>query len=79
MHDTYSDCLTRARVALTPAQRLLACEMSVYPTPISACDIPFNHLLAEWGDTAEALAQLDASVFVPTPCTPTPEAGVESR
>ena len=79
MDDTYSDCLTLARVALTPAQRLLACEMSAYPTPISACDAPFNHLMAEQVRTTKTLAQLDAAVFVPTPCTPTSEAGVESR
>ncbi|MFL4470394.1 hypothetical protein ACERZ8_11095 [Tateyamaria armeniaca] len=79
MKDTYTDCLTLARTELATAQRLLAAEISAYPTPISGCDAQFNHLLAERVRISDALAQLDASVFVPTPRTPSPEAGIESR
>ena len=79
MNDSYDDCLTVARAELTTARQLLAREISTYPTPISGCDAQFNHLLAERVRIAEALAQLDASVFVPTPRMPTPDAGIESR
>jgi len=79
MRDTYTDCLTIARAELATAQRLLACEIRAYPTPISGCDAQFNHLLAERVRISDALAQLDASVFVPTPRSPSPGAGVESR
>ena len=79
MNDSYTDCLTVARAELATARRLLAAEISAYPTPISGCDAQFNHLLAERVRIADALSQLDASVFVPTPRSPTPQAGVESR
>ena len=79
MKDTYTDCLTLARTELATAQRLLGAEISAYPTPISGCDAQFNHLLAERVRISDALAQLDASVFVPTPRMPSPEAGIESR
>lgn len=77
--DTYSDCLSVARAELAAARRLLDAEIRDYPTPISGCDAQFNHLLAERQRITEALAQLDASVFVPTPRTPMTTSGVESR
>lgn len=79
MTTTYADCLTVARAELMTAQRLLAREIRTYPTPISGCDAQFNHLLAERVRVSDALAQLDASIFVPTPRSPSPDAGVESR
>lgn len=79
MKDSYTDCLTIARAELATAQRLLAAEISAYPTPISGCDAQFNHLLAERVRIADALSQLDASVFVPTPRMPTPADRMESR
>ena len=79
MKDTYADCLTIARTELATAQRLLAAEISAYPTPISGCDAQFNHLLAERVRVSDALAQLDASVFVPTPRLPSPAERMESR
>lgn len=79
MTSTYADCLTVARAELITAQRMLAREIRSYPTPISGCDAQFNHLLADRARVSDALAQLDAVVFVPTPRTPTPNAGVESR
>ena len=79
MKETYTDCLTIARTELATAQRLLAAEISAYPTPISGCDAQFNHLLAERQRISGAMAQLEASVFVPTPRTPMPTSGVESR
>ena len=68
-----------AATALTALRVALDDEIRTYPTPISGCDAQFNHLLAERRRVRDALAALDANVFVPTPRTPTPEAGVESR
>ncbi|MEO1779500.1 MAG: hypothetical protein AAFU63_11990 [Pseudomonadota bacterium] len=79
MIETYSDCLTVARAELSAAHRLLSAEIRAYPTPISGCDAQFNHLLAERQRISGALAQLEASVFVPTLRTPMPSSGVESR
>lgn len=79
MEDTYADCITVARAELAAARRLLVQEIRSYPTPISGCDAQFNHLLADRQRVSEALTQLEASVFVPTPRTPTPDSGVESR
>lgn len=79
MHATYRESLSAARAELATARRLLAREISTYPTPISGCDAQFNHLLAERVRVSEALAQLDASVFVPTPRMLTPDARIESR
>jgi len=79
MNNSYADCLTVARAELITAQRLLGREIRSYPTPISGCDAQFNHLLAERARVSDALAQLEAPVFVPTPRTPTPDAGIESR
>lgn len=79
MKETYTDCLTIARTELATAQRLLAAEISAYPTPISGCDAQFNHLLAERTRIADALSQLNASVFVPTPRMPSPADRMESR
>ena len=79
MEDTYVDCITVARAELASAQRLLVQEIRSYPTPISGCDAQFNHLLAERQRVTEALGQLDASVFVPTPRMPTPDSRIESR
>lgn len=79
MEQTYKDCLTIAQAELLQAKRLLAREISTYPTPISGCDAQFNHLLAERTRVSDALAQLSAAVFVPTPRMPTPNSTVESR
>ena len=79
MKETYTDWLTIARTELATAQRLLAAEISAYPTPISGCDAQFNHLLAERTRIADALSQLNASVFVPTPRMPSPADRMESR
>ncbi len=79
MQDSYSDCMTVARAELSTALRLLVSEIRAYPTPISGCDAQFNHLLEERQRVTSALAQLDASVFVPTPRMPTPQSRIESR
>jgi len=77
MNDSYTDCLTVARAELATARRLLAAEISAYP--ILGCDAQFNHLLAERVRITDALSQLDASVFVPTPRMPIPADRMESR
>ncbi|WP_299652077.1 hypothetical protein [uncultured Tateyamaria sp.] len=79
MIDTYQNCIIAARAELAMARQLLQDEISSYPSPIAGCDAQFNHLLAERQKVLTAIRSLDEFVFVPTPRTPTPQAGVESR
>lgn len=79
MTDSYIDCVSVARAELLRARALLQAEITGYPTPIAGCDAAFNHLLAERTRVSNALAALDRDVFVPTPRSPHPGAGVESR
>ncbi|WP_299613252.1 hypothetical protein [uncultured Tateyamaria sp.] len=79
MIDTYQNCIIAARAELAMARQLLQDEISSYPSPIAGCDAQFNHLLAERQKVLTAIRSLDEFVFVPTPRTPTPHAGVESR
>mmetsp|Transcript_13337 Transcript_13337/g.21136 ORF Transcript_13337/g.21136 Transcript_13337/m.21136 type:complete len:80 (+) Transcript_13337:1523-1762(+) len=75
----FEDCILAARAELDLAKKILNTEISAYPTPIAGCDVQFNHLLAERQKVQTALDNLTAFVFVPTPRSPTPTAGVESR
>lgn len=75
----YDDARRRLDTALSSAQAALADEIAAYPTPISGCDAQFNHLLAERRRLADARTALGAPVFVPTPRSPAPQAGIESR
>jgi len=75
----YHSALNHARSELESARQLLQIEISGYPAPISGCDAQFNHLLAERSRIAGALASLNEQVFIPTPRSPSPTAGVESR
>ena len=77
--EPYDHLRTEAVTALRAAHAALAAEIATYPTPISGCDAQFNHLLAERRRLSDALAALDAPVFIATPRTPHPHAGVESR
>lgn len=79
MADTFEDCVLAARAELAVARQLLQDEISAYPSPIAGCDAQFNHLLAERQKVLAAIRSLDEFVFVPTPRSPTPQAGVESR
>ena len=79
MTDPYEECILLARNELSAAKQYLDAEISGYPTPIAGCDVQFNHLLAERQKVRAALQSLSGSVFVPTPRSPTPTAGVESR
>ncbi|MEL6467842.1 MAG: hypothetical protein AAFQ58_23005 [Pseudomonadota bacterium] len=79
MADTFEDCVLAARAELAMARQLLQDEISSYPGPIAGCDAQFNHLLAERQKVLSAIRSLDDFVFVPTPRSPTPQAGVESR
>ena len=79
MADTFEDCVLAARAELAMARQLLKDEICTYPGPIAGCDAQFNHLLAERQKVLAAIRSLDAFVFVPTPRSPTPQAGVESR
>jgi chorismate mutase len=71
--------LAHARKALDTARACLAAEIAAYPTPISGCDAQFNHLLSQRSQISRAIAALEHDVFIPTPRTPAPFAGVESR
>lgn len=79
MQTTYKDLLMDAKLRLQQARAALHDEITGYPTPISGCDAQFNHLLEERHRIAQAISQLDQPVFIPTPRTPAPHAGVESR
>ena len=79
MADDFQDCILAAQSELMLAKHLLNDEISRYPTPIAGCDVQFNHLLSERQKVLGALQSLGASVFVPTPRSPTELEGVESR
>ena len=79
MPETFEGCILAARAELKVARQILQTEISAYPAPIAGCDAQFNHLLAERQKVLDALTSLEETVFVPTPRSPTPEAGVESR
>lgn len=79
MDRDYRDLKQDAETALCAARAALELEISAYPTPISGCDAQFNHLLVDRRRLGEALTALGAEVFVATPRTPTPNAGIESR
>lgn len=79
MSDDYTALRTEAQAALRAARRALAAELRSYPGPIAGCDAQYTHLLAERSRLQSALAALEAEVFVPTPRTLHPDAGIESR
>lgn len=60
---TTDECLELARAELNAARRMLATEISTYPTPIALCDCQFNYLLGKRQKIASALAVLDAETF----------------
>ncbi len=76
---TYEACLQRAAAELEMAHQLIQDEIVSYPTPISGCDAQFNHLLGLRRSINDALRDLQAPAFIPTPRMPTPDARVESR
>lgn len=79
MTASYQSLCDEARVALTSAKLRLTEEIAAYPTPVSGCDAQYNHLLAERKRIANALVALANEVFIPTPRSPDPWSGVESR
>ena len=79
MPEKFEECIVIARSELECARKSLNDDISNYPTPISGCDAQFNYLLAERERVRAALQTLDQTIFVPTPRSPIPSAGVESR
>ncbi|MEP2027576.1 MAG: hypothetical protein ABJI96_02565 [Paracoccaceae bacterium] len=79
MAETFEDCILAARSELAVARHLLHEEISNYPVPISGCDAQFNHMIGQRQKVLAAIQSLEEFVFVPTPRSPTPETGVESR
>lgn len=77
-HDT-SRLRSEAEAALRRLSAALDREIADYPTPISGCDAQFTHLLAERRRVGKARAALQSQVFIATPRTLRPGAGVESR
>lgn len=75
----YTTLRAEVQTALAAAREALQREIADYPGPISGCDAQFNHLLAERRRLHDALNALSEEVFVPTPRTPMPHSGVESR
>lgn len=79
MPTNFEECIVIARSELQIARQTLNHEISTYPTPISGCDAQFNYLLSERERVCTALQTLDLSIFVPTPRSPSPSTGIESR
>jgi len=79
MQDEFQQKIQAATTELIRAKSLLQSEISAYPTPISGCDAQYNHLIGERTRVLDALELLESSIFVATPRTPSPSAGVESR
>ncbi len=79
MKPDYDSLRAEAEQALVRARRALEAEIADYPTPISGCDAQFNHLLAERERLALAMRELRLPVFIPTPRSPSPASGIESR
>ena len=79
MKQDYEDCMLAAKAELSAARTQIQDQISRYPAPIAGCDAQFNHLLADRQRVLTALQALEEVVFVPTPRTPTPDAGIESR
>lgn len=79
MLNNYPECLTLARAELHEALRRISADIRTYPTPISGCDAVFNGMLDDRERMRRALDALTTPVFVPTPRTLTPSAGIESR
>ncbi len=79
MIDSSDIAVARALDALHAARSILAAEIGAYPGPISGCDAQFNHLLAQRAQVSRALEALENDVFVPTPRSPMPHNGIESR
>ncbi|MGR3291582.1 MAG: PrpF domain-containing protein [Paracoccaceae bacterium] len=78
MH-SYKTFLVSAQTNLEQARKVLAQEISDYPTPIAGCDAQFNHLLAKRSKIQNALHEISAEVFIPTPRTPDNGDRIESR
>ena len=79
MRTSFQDCILIARTELECARQSLQDDIRNYPTPISGCDAQFNYLLAERTKVQNALRELGAEVFVPTPRIPNAGDRVESR
>ena len=76
---TTDDQISRARAALKAAQDTIREELQSYPTPVSGCDVQYNHLIGQRHAVADALAALATPRFVATPRIPVVGAAVESR
>ncbi|MDJ0686865.1 MAG: hypothetical protein QNJ84_19470 [Alphaproteobacteria bacterium] len=76
---TESEKIDCAAALLREAEAALSAELVDYPTPVAGCDLQYTHLLATRSRVHNALAALDREVFVATPRTLSPGAGVERR
>ena len=75
----FRDLLDEAESRLREARNMIGAEIADYPTPIAGCDAQFNHLLSERQKIDAALEAMGRDVFVPTPRSPMPHSGIESR
>ncbi len=76
---SYENKLSSAVTELEMARQAITDELRDYPTPVSGCDVQYNHLIGLRGSISEALAVLEAPRFVVTPRIQEPGARVESR
>ena len=66
MSHAFETTLQEATEMLRTTRKLLAAEISAYPTPISGCDAQFNHLLSVRAGVTSALRAIENPPFVPT-------------
>ncbi len=71
--------IERAEHLLNRALGDVTRELADYPGPVSGCDQQYTHLLATRTRLRNAIDALGAEIFIPTPRTLSPGAGVESR
>lgn len=76
---TASAEIAQAGRMLRTAMSSVSDELAAYPGPVSGCDAQYTHLLEIRSRLRNALNALEAEVFVATPRTLRPGAGVESR
>ena len=63
----YNEHLVEAEKQLKLAMKSISQELADYPTPISGCDVQYNHLLSQRAKLELALHAFDKEVFVATP------------
>ena len=64
---SYTEHVVAAEKQLRLAIKSISQELADYPTPISGCDVQYNHLLAQRAKLELVLHAFDKEIFVATP------------